>query len=119
MAGPRLAQEPATTDPAANNRQLGNRESIRSGMALYRLRWGGCQWICRRWRELTAAALVTLARAPPEVRGPLRCSCHKRIPACAVSNPVTTDGGAIEITGAAAVGRGAPAPARALPRGRY
>jgi len=37
-----LAQDPAATNPAANNRHLGNRESIRSGMALYRFRCADC-----------------------------------------------------------------------------
>jgi putative heme-binding domain-containing protein len=37
-----LAQEPPEKNPAANNPHLKNRESIRSGMALYRVRCSDC-----------------------------------------------------------------------------
>jgi len=37
-----LAQTPPAKSPAANNPHLGNRESIRSGMALYRIRCADC-----------------------------------------------------------------------------
>jgi putative heme-binding domain-containing protein len=37
-----LAQTPPVKNPAANNPHLGNRESIRSGMALYRIRCADC-----------------------------------------------------------------------------
>ena len=36
------AQAPSASHPAANNRHLGNRESIRGGMALYRVRCADC-----------------------------------------------------------------------------
>jgi putative heme-binding domain-containing protein len=47
MAGLLTAQErpptnPAAANPAANNPHLGNPQSIRSGMALYRIRCGDC-----------------------------------------------------------------------------
>lgn len=38
----RAAQDPAATNPALHNRHLGNRESIRSGQMMYRLRCGDC-----------------------------------------------------------------------------
>jgi alcohol dehydrogenase (cytochrome c) len=37
-----VAQEPPTKNPAANNPHLGNRDSIRAGMALYRVRCADC-----------------------------------------------------------------------------
>lgn len=37
-----LAQGPPENNPAANNPHLGNAQSIRSGMALYRIRCGDC-----------------------------------------------------------------------------
>src|ERR1700716_458835 len=37
-----LAQAPPEKNPAANNPHLGNAQSIRSGMALYRIRCGDC-----------------------------------------------------------------------------
>jgi len=37
-----LAQEPPAANPAKNNPHLGNRESIRSGMAMYRVRCADC-----------------------------------------------------------------------------
>jgi putative heme-binding domain-containing protein len=37
-----MAQEPPGKNPAANNPHLGNPQSIRSGMALYRIRCGDC-----------------------------------------------------------------------------
>ena len=37
-----LAQAPQTTHPAASNPHLGNRESIRGGMALYRQQCADC-----------------------------------------------------------------------------
>src|SRR5438034_6695419 len=37
-----LAQERPATNPAANNPHLGNPESIRGGMTLYRVRCGEC-----------------------------------------------------------------------------
>src|SRR6266700_898089 len=37
-----LAQEPAAKNPATTNPHLGNRDSIRGGMALYRVRCADC-----------------------------------------------------------------------------
>src|SRR4030095_4652451 len=37
-----LAQQPPPPSPAANNPHLGNRESVRSGMGLYRSRCADC-----------------------------------------------------------------------------
>jgi putative heme-binding domain-containing protein len=37
-----MAQEPPAANPAANNPHLGNQESIRAGMTLYRVRCGDC-----------------------------------------------------------------------------
>jgi len=42
MGGVLLAQDRPATNPAANNPHLGNPQSIRSGMALYRIRCGDC-----------------------------------------------------------------------------
>jgi putative heme-binding domain-containing protein len=41
-AGVLLAQEPPAPNPAANNPHLGNAESIRGGMTLYRVRCADC-----------------------------------------------------------------------------
>src|SRR5436190_438513 len=41
-AGAAAAQEPPPANPAKNNPHLGNRESIRSGMAMYRVRCADC-----------------------------------------------------------------------------
>ena len=43
-----LAQESVPKNPAANNPHLGNRESIRGGMALYRVRCGDCHGLDAR-----------------------------------------------------------------------
>ena len=40
-----LAQAPGATNPAANNPHLGNRDSIRAGMTLYRVRCADCHGI--------------------------------------------------------------------------
>jgi putative heme-binding domain-containing protein len=42
IAGGALAQDPPAKHPAASNPHLGNPQSIRSGMALYRVRCGEC-----------------------------------------------------------------------------
>src|SRR5436309_14815297 len=36
------AQEPRATNPATSNPHLGNRDSIRAGMTLYRVRFADC-----------------------------------------------------------------------------
>ena len=40
--GPLAAQQPAPINPAANNPHLGNPQSIRSGMTIYRTRCADC-----------------------------------------------------------------------------
>jgi putative heme-binding domain-containing protein len=58
IGGVLLAQEPPEKNPAANNPHLKNRESIRSGMALYRVRCSECHGLDAtgyRGPDLTAA----------------------------------------------------------------
>ena len=54
-----LAQAPAVTNPTANNRHLGNAQSIRSGMALYRIRCADCHGLdARGYRGPDLTALL-------------------------------------------------------------
>src|SRR5882672_12525859 len=47
-ASPAQAQAPSAANPAANNPHLGNPQSIRSGMALYRIRCADCHGLDAR-----------------------------------------------------------------------
>ena len=54
-----LAQEPPVKNPAANNPHLGNAQSIRSGMALYRIRCADCHGLdARGYRGPDLTALL-------------------------------------------------------------
>ena len=54
-----LAQAPPEKNPAANNPHLGNAQSIRSGMALYRIRCGDCHGLdARGYRGPDLTALL-------------------------------------------------------------
>jgi putative heme-binding domain-containing protein len=54
-----LAQAPPLANPAANNRHLGNAQSIRSGMALYRIRCADCHGLdARGYRGPDLTALL-------------------------------------------------------------
>ena len=56
---PILVQEPAARNPAANNPHLGNAQSIRSGMALYRIRCADCHGLdARGYRGPDLTALL-------------------------------------------------------------
>src|SRR5471032_2866328 len=54
-----MAQEPPVKSPAANNPHLGNPQSIRSGMALYRIRCADCHGLdARGYRGPDLTALL-------------------------------------------------------------
>ena len=58
-SGPLMAQEPPAKNPTANNPHLGNAQSIRSGMALYRIRCADCHGLdARGYRGPDLTALL-------------------------------------------------------------